>query len=437
MKMREFVNVINIELKELTQPSEIKTLYDLESALTIFNLKKILADYENNESNTSRKLLEPFIVFLATRWTIILDSDAIEQYSPHTPANRVCKRLAKLLGSALSQPPAKFLMPSLQTTESADGTDLLDLLPHQYVLSDNNIVPIEIFACLDSAKSLNMAKTSKEAKPLCYTAKGLTKKELSTTEQARVKLHSTAIKEYLEKLAKANVEELKDNKRKLKTQLESAEYKVIPAFGEAGETRLCKKLYEGMDTREKLFAMLSSIPKELWMSYCEHIGVDKFIYVMSNAKMTSADILAGKSKIEDILDEGYFLNEKEADRCRLFCLYALYREARAHDVYYHGYLDKLSIWPFAYTETSKVDSAKQILDGILSTDDVRTLISRLTDSKSDLYKHRGALKQGVLGKITLFTEQHLVAANPQPGVEVPAQAQAAGTVLPEAPKASK
>ncbi len=149
------IEAIKLALQENAQikKSAEQSLFDLESWLVLSKIERCL-----NGDDRDNKLKQ----LLAQRWEIIRGSHLCYTLSPRSPINQLCINLASALSPLPStekeidqlksgEGPYFVLMPSLEASRDAFGTNIHNFALHQFVLSDDQSRFIPITTCLDNA----------------------------------------------------------------------------------------------------------------------------------------------------------------------------------------------------------------------------------------------------------------------------------------------
>lgn len=183
------------------------------------------------------------------RWQVIQDTDSIPSYNL-SPANKAAIVLAKELSQHLHIPFYQLMIPTLHPSvfETNDNNlNMSNMVPQQFVMSDDNDRPIDILHCLENAK-----KSSGE---LIHNFPIQGKKnELTETEKSRIKYHSCVTHNYY--LLK-DEKQITRKRNKLFYALKDDHYKLLASYGKPGYERLKSRISINEQNREYLVEFIT------------------------------------------------------------------------------------------------------------------------------------------------------------------------------------
>lgn len=221
-------------------------LVDLESNICIYRFQVLLAQFKGSHVISDKKTLKPFIDFLSIRWSKILHSDANYMHHPHSPGNKYCIILGKLLAEVLHEEFYKLIMPELALFLCSSKGNVAALDLHEFVLGDDGVTPIEILPCLKAARMHPMSSfyhvctDGRDAKPL------------TVNEGGRVLNHSANALSFYRKNNDKLIEDFKDPKN----------YAVTATYGKKGDERLASELIEDLVLEKELLSITLSQVKQ-------------------------------------------------------------------------------------------------------------------------------------------------------------------------------
>lgn len=383
MLVKEFVAQLEIDFKkdglDKLENDNSNIYINLEAAITVRDLKDLLAQHSKDEREVNNETIKLFIDFLSRRWNRVKHTDAIYNINPNSYANRICKIIASRLEEKITKSAIQLLMPTLKefkSDEIGSKYDLSCIKFHEWVLTDDDDYGISVSESLTHSEE-NITKKDK-LKMTC-NVNGF-KRMLSDKEQERVVQHSPQATNYFN--AKFNFglksTELGTYKTKLTKELHKseAEFKVGSTYGNEGLKLLRKNVLTNIDMcfkdRNKFLNFLTKkFEKKDWKSFIDDCDQNAFERLFLNGSFD--DCFDSVSK-----NEKTYEGTDIVQRAALFCLSEIYWRRREKQSNYTSYSGML----FGFPKTSK-QSGVELYQNFLIGDEPLNKLGDFLKSKEE------------------------------------------------------
>lgn len=400
MLIKEFIAKVRGQLEALSEDgTDVSVPVRLASQKRIKELGELFSRKEYSEDEVTLETLRPFCELLERHWQYIKNTNGVYCVYPENGANQACMILANELAPHVHKHPLELLIPTLK--------EIVDLLPHQFVLSDNNEYPIDVSKCLDKAKENNTIV-------LYHTCTDRSGIPLSETERNRVINHSKdkySLYYYDAICYRFNrkmdiTAHLERSRQELFNAIKTREYKIKELYGEEGNqcsmANLLRDDKNRFIMRHELISMMTNrLSKDEWQRCVDYISLDDLNQIIINNSFNNGGYL------ENLLKKNTLKYDEEIyNRALIFCLLELYERQRNGEPEYktlHGrYIGFYAPWfTGCYPKSHELDVARMLKVFVISDRALSELSTCL--QKEGLEDRDGQLQMGAT--LSLFVQQ--------------------------------